>query len=101
MQSRYATFDAFYADYLNEHRDRTNRRLHFVGTSMALAMALVAIVAFQWWLLALAFVQGYAWAWAGHFFFEKNRPATFSFPWQSYKGDMRMWWEILTRKIPL
>ena len=64
-------------------------------------MALVASALWtgQWWLIALAFVQGYAWAWVGHFFFEHNKPATFQYPWKSYLGDWRMWWETLTGKI--
>lgn len=100
MQTHYETFDAFYVDYLKEHEDPTSRRLHFVGTSLSFALAAVAIATYQWWLLALAFAQGYVWAWVGHFFFEKNKPASFKHPWLSYKGDMRMWWEILTGKIP-
>ena len=57
----------------------------------------------EWWTPAQCqhqTVVGYGFAWVGHFFFEKNRPATFTYPWQSYKGDWRMWWETLTGKIP-
>jgi len=51
-----------------------------------------------WWLLA-GVVQGYAWAWAGHFFFEHNRPATFTHPLYSLMGDWVMWKQILTGQI--
>ncbi|HUH90148.1 MAG TPA: DUF962 domain-containing protein, partial [Lysobacter sp.] len=48
---------------------------------------------------AVALVQAYAFAWVGHFFFERNRPATFQYPLLSLRGDWRMWWEMLTGKI--
>ena len=47
----------------------------------------------------VALVQGYAFAWVGHFFFEHNKPATFKYPRYSLMGDWRMWFEILTGKI--
>jgi len=53
-----------------------------------------------WSLVLVALVQGYAFAWVGHFFFEHNRPATFKYPGYSFMGDWRMWWQILTGRIP-
>jgi len=96
---RYASFGAFYPYYLSEHANRTCRRLHFVGTSLGVAF-LVAVVVTQnpWWLLA-GFVCGYAFAWVGHFFFEKNRPATFTYPFYSFAGDWVMWSEMLRGRI--
>jgi len=44
-------------------------------------------------------VVGYGFAWVGHFFFEKNRPATFKHPWYSLMGDFVMYKDILTRRI--
>ena len=61
---------------------------------------LAALATATWWLIPVALVQGYAWAWVGHFFFEHNKPATFRYPWKSYLGDWRMWWQTLTGKIP-
>jgi hypothetical protein len=96
----FRSFEEFYPYYLEEHSNRTNRRLHFVGTSIGLALFLTAIFTFNpLWVLA-ALVVGYGFAWVGHFFFEHNKPATFQYPWMSYKGDWRMWWETLTGKIP-
>jgi hypothetical protein len=44
-------------------------------------------------------IVGYGFAWVGHFVFEKNRPATFKYPFYSFLGDFKMFWEILTGKI--
>lgn len=96
----YRTFKEFYPFYLSEHTNRLTRRLHFAGTSIALALLIAAVAVPAGWLAALAPVQGYALAWAGHFFFERNRPATFRYPWLSFLGDWRMWWDILTGRIP-
>ncbi len=95
----YKTFDDFYPYYLQEHSNRTCRRLHFVGSSLGIGLALTALITLNGWLLLLALVQGYAWAWVGHFFFEHNRPATFKYPWMSFRGDWKMWWQMLTGKI--
>lgn len=95
----YRTFDAFYPYYLQEHSNRTCRRLHFIGSSLGIVLAVAAAVTGTWWLLAVALVQGYAWAWVGHFYFEHNKPATFKYPWMSFKGDWKMWWQMLTGKI--
>ncbi|AXQ31203.1 DUF962 domain-containing protein [Solimonas sp. K1W22B-7] len=91
----------FYPYYLQEHSDRTCRRLHFVGTSLGLGLVIYALATQTWWLIAVAFIQGYAFAWVGHFFFEHNKPATFQYPWKSYLGDWKMWWEMLTGKIKI
>jgi hypothetical protein len=96
----FRSFAEFYPFYLSEHANRTSRRLHFTGTSIALAFLLMAIESLNpWWLLA-AIVAGYAFAWAGHFFFEKNRPATFKHPWYSLAGDWVMWKDIIVGRIP-
>jgi hypothetical protein len=94
----YRTLNEFYPFYLREHASRTSRRLHFVGTSTALVLVIAAVVTQFWWLMLAALMQGYAFAWVGHFFFEHNKPATFTYPWLSFLGDFRLWWEILTSK---
>ena len=95
----FRTFSEFYPFYLSEHGNRTSRRLHFVGTSLSLALVVAAVATQFWWLVAVAVMQGYAFAWVGHFFFEHNRPATFKYPGFSFLGDWRMWWEILSGKL--
>ena len=100
MTTRFDSFREFYPFYLSEHRDRTSRRLHFIGSCGVLALVALAIVQGNaWWLLAAPFC-GYGFAWAGHFFFEKNRPATFRHPLYSFLGDWVMFRDILTGRIP-
>ena len=89
-------FDDFYPFYLGEHVNRICRRLHFAGTTIAAVLLVTAILTQRWWLVAVALVQGYAFALIGHFFFEHNKPATFKHPLFSLMGDWRLWWDILT-----
>jgi hypothetical protein len=65
----------------------------------ALILVVFAFITQMWWLVAIAFVQGYAFAWIGHFFFEHNKPDTFTYPWFSFLGDWCLWWEMLIDKI--
>ena len=98
-ETPFRTFADFYPFYLSEHANRISRRLHFLGTSIAVALLIAALVTQLWWLVAVALIQGYAFAWIGHFFFEHNKPATFRYPRFSFMGDWRLWWEILTGKV--
>jgi len=92
----YRTFADFYPFYLGEHRNPICRRLHFTGTTIAAVLLIAALVTQKWWLIALSLVEGYAFAWVGHFAFEKNRPASFKRPLWSFMGDWRMYWEMLS-----
>jgi hypothetical protein len=98
-QERYRSFGDFYPFYLSEHSNKVSRRLHFTGTSIAVALLITAALTQKWWLIAVALVQGYAFAWVGHYFFERNKPATFKYPGFSLMGDWRLWWQILTGKL--
>ncbi len=98
-QPPYRTFREFYPFYLSEHSHPVSRRLHFAGSSIALVLLAAALWRQNGWLLGLALLQGYAFAWVGHFFFEHNRPATFRYPLMSFMGDWCMWWQILTGRI--
>ena len=98
--ARFASFAEFYPFYLSEHRNPTCRKLHFVGSSLVLGIVVLALFTRNaWWLLA-APLAGYGFAWVGHFAFEKNRPATFTYPAWSFAGDWVMYWQLLTGKIP-
>lgn len=96
---KYQSFAEFYPFYLSEHSDLTCRRLHFIGSTLVLTCLVYAFASQNWmWLWALP-VLGYGFAWVGHFFFEKNRPATFTYPLYSFIGDWVMYKDILTGKI--
>lgn len=98
---RFASFREFYPFYLGEHAHPVSRRLHFIGSCGVLVLLGVALWQRNgWWLLA-ALLCGYGCAWVGHFFFEKNRPATFSHPVYSFMGDWVMFKDILTGRIRL
>ncbi len=89
MARTFDDFEAFWLYYLAQHRDPVCRRLHFAGTTLALACLALAA---RWpaWLL-IAPLAGYGLAWYGHFVFEKNRPATFGHAWWSLRADFRMY----------
>src|SRR5690242_9837472 len=95
----YTTFHDFYPFYLTEHRRRGTRRLHFAGTLLVLLTLASALGTARWWLLALLPVFGYGFAWAGHFFVERNRPATFQYPLYSLVGDFRMFADMLRGRL--
>lgn len=97
--SPFARFADFYPFYLSEHSNRLNRRLHFIGTTLGLAGLLHSLSTLNFWWLLAGIVVGYAFAWFGHFFLEKNRPATFTYPLYSFMGDWVMWKDMLTGKI--
>jgi len=99
VSERFASFAEFYPFYLSEHALRSTRRIHFVGSSLALLLVLASLVTGRIGLFVLAVIAGYGFAWVGHFFFEKNRPATFQYPLWSFMGDWKMFWQILTGKI--
>lgn len=101
MSQAFHSMREFYPYYLEEHANRTCRRLHFVGTSLVIGIALAAVVAQQWKLLWLMPLCGYFFAWVGHFFFEHNKPATFKYPFYSLAGDFVMYKDMLTGKIKL
>jgi hypothetical protein len=100
QRANFATFAEFYPFYLSEHRHPVCRRLHFAGSLLALAALAAAIVTRNAWWLAGVPLAGYGLAWIGHFFFEKNRPATLSHPFYSLLGDCALLRDLVTGKVP-
>ncbi|MCA9571159.1 MAG: DUF962 domain-containing protein, partial [Myxococcales bacterium] len=90
MSDRYDTFEAFWPYYLSEHRNPVCRGLHYVGTGTGLAVAGLGTLMLNPFAIPAGMVCGYGAAWVGHFIIEKNRPATFTYPAWSLRGDMRM-----------
>lgn len=95
----YQSFKEFYPYYLSEHSNATCRRLHFLGTALVILLLVTLISAQNWSLLIALPLVGYGFAWVGHFFFEKNRPATFTYPLWSLMGDFVMFKDMLLGKV--
>lgn len=98
MEQRISSFKEFYPYYLNEHQNPTSRRLHFTGTALVILLLLLALITANWWMLWLLPVVGYGFAWVGHAFFERNKPATFTYPFYSLASDFVLFWDLLTGK---
>ncbi len=97
----FQSFQDFYPFYLSEHRNLTSRRLHVLGTILALLFLIFFLFTHARWTLFAIPLSGYGFAWAGHTFFEKNKPATFKYPWYSFLGACMMYKDILVGKIKL
>jgi hypothetical protein len=96
---RYQSLKEFYPFYLSQHQNRTCRILHFVGTLLVIFTAMHALAIGSFALLGAIPFFGYGFAWAGHFIFEKNRPATFQYPLYSLATDFIMFGQILTGQL--
>ena len=101
MEKRIQTFNEFYTFYLKEHSNKTCRLLHIIGTTFVFASFLTAILYLDPLWLLLAPIFGYSFAWIGHFFFEKNKPATFKYPLWSLQSDFKMYFDFMSGKISL
>mgnify|MGYP000067034822 CR=1 FL=1 len=86
----FSSFKEFYPFYLSEHSNKISRRLHYIGSSAVLVFLGYALASQQFILLFLLPLLGYGPAWVGHFFFQKNKPATFKYPIYSFMGDWVM-----------
>ena len=99
MEKQFETFRDFYPFYLSQHRHPVTRGLHVLGLTAVFALVAFSLITRLWWVLALIPIAGYAPAWIGHFFFEKNRPATFQYPLYSLMGDFVMFKDSLTGRL--
>jgi hypothetical protein len=98
-EKKYKTFWAFYPYYLTEHQDVTSRTLHFIGTGIVIGLFITFLITLNWRYFVAIPLAGYGFAWFGHFFFEKNKPATFQYPLYSLGSDFVMFWHIITFQI--
>ena len=98
MEKKYQSLKEFYPYYLTEHQHPTSRILHFIGTGLVLLLLGAALSLGKYiWLLAIPII-GYGFAWVGHFFFEKNKPATFTYPLYSLASDFLLFFDLLRGK---
>ncbi len=91
----------FYDFYLDEHQNMACRRLHFAGSSFGLLGLAKSVKIRSPKPVLKGIAAGYACAWVGHFFFEKNKPASFKFPLQSFVSDFRMYTDVLRGNLSL
>ena len=95
----YKSFKEFYPFYLGEHSKSGTKVLHFIWTWCALVcLGALFHSGNLWWFLA-GLVLGYGFAWTGHFFIEKNKPATFQHPLYSFMGDWVMFAQLISGKL--
>jgi hypothetical protein len=90
MKRHFDSFEEFYHYYLTQHQNRLSRFLHLIGTLGGVASFLAGLATARYGWLVAAFVFGYGCGWIGHFVFEKNKPATFGYPFYSFISDFRM-----------
>ena len=100
-KQRIETYEEFYKLYLQQHSNTICRLLHVIGTTIVIALTLTAIYHRQPKLFIMVPLAGYGFAWIGHLFFQKNKPATFKYPLWSLKSDFRMYFDILSGKLRL
>jgi len=91
MTKRIPSYSEFWRFYVGEHQAKANRKLHFLGISAALLCLWGSVDAGSFMLGFLALVFVYGPAWIGHFFFERNHPATFRYPLWSLMADLQMY----------
>ena len=91
----------FYPYYLTEHQNSTSKLLHFIGTGLIFLILIFGLFTAQYQYLWFIPLVGYGFAWVGHFFFEKNKPATFKHPFYSLASDFMMFFDILRGKVKI
>lgn len=93
------TFEDFWPFYVGQHRRHGTRVMHFVGTTLGLAFLIRAVSTGNPVFVLSGLAGAYGFAWAGHYFIERNRPATFTYPLWSFVGDFKMYGLMLQGKM--
>ena len=91
-------FADFWPYYVRQHSSPGTRVMHAIGSTLAIALFVLALTV-NLWLLIAAPAIGYAFAWYGHFFIEHNTPATFGHPFYSLAADYRMLFLMMAGKM--
>lgn len=99
QESRITNYTDFWDFYVQEHSQPLTRLLHFIGTSLGIILLVWFIARGTWYYFPLCFISGYAFAWVSHFFVERNKPASWTYPLWSFISDYKMMWYMLTGKM--
>lgn len=99
MTRKAQNYSEFWDFYVAEHSRPLTRLLHFVGTSIGIAFLIYFVARGQWYFFPAFFIIGYAFAWFAHFAVEKNRPASFRYPFWSFISDFKMMWYMVTGRM--
>ena len=91
----------YYPYYLSLHQDKRNRRLHAIGQILTILYVAGCIWSKLWFGLLVAPFIVYPFAWAGHYFYEKNTPAAWNKPVHAKICDWIMLKDMLTGKLEL
>ena len=91
----FQSFAEFWPYYLSQHSKPWTRRLHFIGFTNLIGWLIIAAATLSWKALVVAVASSYAFAWVGHFFVEKNIPATFWYPVKANLGVALMYYKML------
>lgn len=89
-----ASLNDFWPYYVREHSQKGTRWLHFVGNTNLFIWVFSAIFYRSLPFLFIAVISSYALAWIGHFFVERNIPATFRYPLKAAICDMVMYYKM-------
>ena len=98
LEEQKKTLKECYPYYLTEHSDKTTKLFHFIGTALSIFFIIRLVITLEPINFVFALLSGYGFAWVSHFFVEKNKPATFTYPFYSLLSDYMMFWEILKGK---
>lgn len=99
QDKRITNYRAFWPYYVSQHRNKTNRNFHFLGTALTLFVLFETIVQLKpFLLLALPFTV-YGFGWLGHYLLEKNKPVSFRYPLWSLRADFEMFFFMCAMRM--
>ncbi len=95
----FLSFAEFWPYYLSQHSKKGTRWLHFIGNTNLFFWLTLSALHLSWRLALFSIISSYAIAWIGHFFVERNVPATFRHPIWAGMGDMLMYYKMMRGQI--
>ncbi len=98
IEKKFNSLQEFYPYYLKEHQNFTSRVLHFIGSGLSILLLIAALLFHNFYFFLAIPVVGYGFAWIGHFFFERNKPATFKYPMYSFASDFMLFFDLFSGK---